>query len=416
MVMRSSPQLRMCSFKFVPGARALIGASQVLSSAIALSLTKGGSPEFWFTLRALSVARDFLIAAPESIRQQFFQIASRFRGTLHQVRGPASALSHLLCNMGWQITCDGLVHVSAFQSFPLLGTSLQRFRRAMILTWQDGLVKTHTSRWGWFQYPDIDLISTTKVLNQFNDGQRRALIREIAGGSQLASQKAHWLDSSDGTCQFCGQPDSRSHRILSCPIGAEIRLPFQPVLDRLVEDDSCLLDFPVVLVDFDLLTLHSLHFALPAAIWSSECLDRIQDTLRLGFDLHWYTDGACCFPDSPLSRHSAFAVIWDLCHHDAERQLCAGDFLATGIHPETFQVAATARTPGEQDILRAELQAVTESLRSLFTLERAWSMLTHRLLWIWLPWRFTPSLRGILLRRITWTSCFWSGSAEVAFG
>ena len=86
-------------------ARALIGSAKVLSSAIVLALTKGGilDPEFWFVLRVVLTARSFLLNARESIVSRFFWIASRFRGSLHLVRGPASALSHLLCGIGWHL-------------------------------------------------------------------------------------------------------------------------------------------------------------------------------------------------------------------------------------------------------------------------------------------------------------------------
>ena len=137
-------------------------------------------------------------------------------------------------------------------------------------------------------------------------------------------------------------------------------MPFASVLARLTEADSCLLDFRVVLVDFDLLTLQSLRFSLPAAIWSPECLTRIHEVVAQGHELHWFTDGACCHLDSPLTRHSAFAVIWDLCLTDAERTIAAGEFLATGIHPDTLVSVVSARTPGEQDILRAEIHAIYE--------------------------------------------------------
>ena len=35
------------------------------------------------------------------------------------------------------------------------------------------------------------------------------------------------------------------------------------------------------------------------------------------------------FPESPLTRHAAFAVVWDLCLTDDERRIQVDRFLAT---------------------------------------------------------------------------------------
>ena len=341
-------------------ARALIGPVKVLSSPIVLALTKGGilDPEFWFILRAIATARSFLLNATPQVVNDFFWISSRFRGSLHQVRGPASALSHLLCGIGWQITADGFLHVSAFQSFPLLSTSLQRLRRFLVHTWQDGLVRSLTSRFSWFQFPDIDLVNTPRVLARFSDSQRRVHLKEIAGGCQLASQKKHWLDSADGLCPHCKMEDTRTHRLLECPLGAEVRVPFKPSLDFLVESESCLLEYPVIMVDPDVQALSLLHFSFPVVSWPEACLRHVLHAVDCGVDMHWYTDGSCLFPESPLTRHAAFAVVWDLCLSDDERRIQADRFLSTKEHPHSFEVVAAGRSHGEQDILRAELHAI----------------------------------------------------------
>ena len=242
-------------------ARALLGPSKSLSSVLALSLTRNGilDPEYWLTLRALSLARDFLLRSGPAVVIQFLYIASRFRGSLHQLKRPASALPFLLCNIGWQITSEGVLHVSAFRSFSLVGVSLQRIRGHLTLSWQVQLVRTHTARESWYHFPDIDLLSTVKTLLKFNDGLRKNMTKELSGGCQLASQKQHWLDSSDGTCQFCQPPDTRTHRLMTCPIGAEVREPFMNVWRSLAESGDCMLEFPFVMVHPHLEALHLMH-------------------------------------------------------------------------------------------------------------------------------------------------------------
>ena len=267
-------------------------------------------------------------------------------------------LSVIFCVELVGISKEGVLHVSAFQSLPLLTTSPHRIRRFLLQTWQEGLAKSLTSRKSWYQYPDIDILNTVRVLNRFSDAGRGVHLKEIAGGCQLAAQKKHWQDSSDGMCSFCGQEDTRSHRLLDCPLGSEARAPFQSALSGLVSDESCMLEYPVVLVDPDLQALDLLHFTFPVTPWPAETLALVQDSVDAGRDLHWFTGGSCLFPESPLTRHATYAVVWDLCFNDHERCLLADRFLATQTHPESLQTILVSRSHGEQDILRAELHAV----------------------------------------------------------
>ena len=341
-------------------ARALFGSSANLSPAIALACTKNAilDPEYWLILRAIANARTFLAPKTMQMQQDFFWLSSRFRGSLSQVHGPASALAHLLEKVDWKIDRLGQLHVTAFLHFPLLEVSLKRIERFLQKAWMDKLVIMHTNKTKLFHFPDIARIETLAVLNKFVDGKRWLLIREIAGAFQTASQKQRWLDNSSGLCPFCNQPDSREHRLLECPIGAEVRQPYQQAIAQWIADESLFPAFPVISVYPEDEAFQLVHFRQPQPVWQPSVRAAAEAIHRAGYEVHWFTDGSCLFPGDPTARHAAFSVVLDLCCTDEERVVMSDQYKWNALELPTLQVACVARSQGEQDILRAETHAI----------------------------------------------------------
>ena len=250
-------------------------------------------PEFLFVLHLLVTVRRFVITLVRSRALDFFYLASHFLGSLRQVHGPAAALGLVLRNLGWQINADGVISVGTFLDFDFLSCSSARLRRFLELTWQYQLIQFSTSRWSWFEFPDISIQDTRQVLSFFQDPQRTLLIREIAGGYQLAGQKKHWLDSEDGTCKRCDQLDSRRHRLADCPLGADIREPFGDLFRFVEQSGSCMLDFPAICVHPDSEALRLLHFRFEFPTWSDEVVVALQTYVDSDCVPHFYTDGSC---------------------------------------------------------------------------------------------------------------------------
>eukprot|EP00435_Cladocopium_sp_Y103_P019437 s1570_g4.t1 len=341
-------------------AHALFGAHQSLSPAIALVFTCGGilDPEFWLLTRAIATARSFLLQQSEATCQAFFRLCSQFRGSLQQVHGPAAALAFMLCNVDWKLDAQGSLHVTAFLSFPLLGSSMQRISRFLRVAWLDRLVMLHTSRTKWYHLPDISLDETLQVLNKYEDSKRWKLIREIAGAFQTANQKQKWLPGATGSCEFCNQGDGRRHRLLHCPIGAHLRESFSSIIAELEAADSLLPDHLVIAKHPNLEALQAMFFAQPLPCWGLAIKQHVANRVLEGRIPHWYTDGSCMHPTDKNTRHAAFAVVLDLCCTDDERRDIADRYRGSSLTIPTFQVVCTARCQGEQDILRAELSAI----------------------------------------------------------
>ena len=346
-------------------ARAVLGPSQSMSSAIALICFHKGilDPEHWMIAQILRIARAFLLAAPLDVRRAFLHIASRFQGTLHCVRGPASALSFCLQQIGWQIDREGVISVNAFLRFDLCANSFQRFRRFLDVSWQKGLIMALTFRKSWYHFPDIAIAPTVAVLKKFNPSQQRRLIRENSGSYQCHVQKSKWIANDDGLCPLCGvAEDSRSHRLLECAIGQDTREPFSGLVQWLQDTGSEFAQFPFVTVHPDHEALICAAFSLTVPSFDDVILDFISQRVAQGVNIHWFTDGSCMAQSDPSSRFSAFAIAVDLCCDDMDRKAQAAKATATSVAPASLQQVMSCRTPGEQDILRAEIFAAATVL------------------------------------------------------
>eukprot|EP00438_Fugacium_kawagutii_P034410 Skav207745 [mRNA] locus=scaffold362:495056:499741:- [translate_table: standard] len=341
-------------------ADALVGRSRTLSPVILLLCTSNDilDPEYWMLKRIILAARAYLLRATPDHVAAFLATASQFRGTVTQVRGPASALGYAVQQLDWTIDSTGVIHATAFDFFNLCHMSVRRITRLMTLAWQKDLIKTRTERYSWFAQPDICRVHTCAVLARFADKDRVYLLRELAGGYQTDHQKHHWDSEHPEHCSFCGQQDSREHRLLHCPVAQPARVPFTQLLHELSESGFDLPAFPVA-------TMHP-HFELSQSLQFKISIEQISDAASrwsrqraaANHALHWYTDGSCQHPSSPMTRHSAYAVVLDMALSDHERESHARAFLRHGTVPPTLQTALVARTQGEQDILRAELQAI----------------------------------------------------------
>ena len=339
-------------------AAALLGASSYLSPAVALACASSIlDPEFWIIFRIICVARAFLLRCPACV-VDFCHQASRFSGHLHSVTGPASALGFVLKSMGWQLDAAGNLSTDAFLSFPLTGISQKRVRRLLERAWMDRLVLLHTQRRSWFHFPDICHHATRVVLGKFSDPERKLLTLEIAGGYQLAHQKNKWAHDADDACEHCQQPDSRRHRLVECPIGNEVRRPFQEILSHCDTEGYLFPDYPVITVQPEIDTHRVLHYAASEPVWEEAILTAIFQHLSVHKELRWYTDGSCFHSPSVTTRYAAFAVVWDMTLDAQEREHVARRFSDTGTKAAVFQTVAVGRNKGEQDILRAELSAI----------------------------------------------------------
>ena len=337
---------------------ALLGDSYSASPAIALlCATRILDPEYYTIERTLLAARSFLMLLSEAEQHTFYLVASQFRGTLHKVRGPASAFSFCLRQVGWLVDQQGMIILQGSLKFPLVEISAQRIKRFLAQAWRANLVVTHTLRKNWFGFPDISHEDTRAVLKQFDCSQRRFLLKLVSGGFQTAPQKLKWTGREDDKCEFCDMQDSQTHRLLHCPIGNSVRIKYSSMIAELENEGFSFSEFPVVTVMPYQEMIQQLHFQSVIPDFPEVILNLVESRKDSGIRLHWFTDGSSQCPHIQSARFSAFHVALDLCETDEDRVSFENNYLTTDTLPSIIPVISS-RTPGEQDILRAEMYAI----------------------------------------------------------
>lgn len=341
-------------------AHALVGHAPNMTPCLVLLLCHNGilDPEFVMIKKTILAARLFLLEASQDDTTYFLNIAAAFQGTLLEVRGPATALAFCLSLVGWQIDRRGNLLTSAFDSFCITTCSIKRITRLLVRAWQKDLIVGRTQRHSWFRTPDICRTATVRALSHFQGRPRVALLKELSGAYQLETQKQKWATDATGICRFCPQEDSRCHRMVECPAGHTVRTQYEPVLQWIEETGSRLPEFPFATVHPYADLIHTLFFQLTLEPPSDSLRAHVHLCQTHGVPIHWTTDGACQMPHLPDLRQSAFVVILDTCTTDEER--CAVVSTPVGnSHNKGWKAVFAGRTPGEQDILRAELTALT---------------------------------------------------------
>ena len=349
-------------------ANALVGKSKAMTPCLVLLLTGTTilDPTFQCIHMALRAAKTWLHQANQRDQHRFFHLTATATGRAADIKGPASALRYYLDILAWKCDKQGFLNVAPFLQIHLLQDSWQRIEAFLIQAWQQDLIVTRTHRTSQFGLPDVSRHDTIAILSKFDDASRRKLIREIAGAYQTTAQKLHWAESHPAQCRFCTHDDSKNHRLSECPAFAEIRAPYQRLLDELHEAGHSMIEFPVIHVHKDHLVQQHLQFREPRIIFPDMLTKHFEDNKQInGAIPNFYTDGSCFHPTHATTRYASFAIVLDLCRDNQERMNQIDLYNVTGSMPPTLILIAAGRVFGEQTINRAELMAITELIKQV---------------------------------------------------
>ena len=194
----------------------------------------------------------------------------------------------------------------------LLEDSFAKLLRFSTQAWQEDLLTLYSASTQLRGLPDVSRTDTVAVVRTFPKKDRRALLREISGAFLIGPQKAHISSDASSSCEFCQLRDGKEHRILECPAFSEARQPFQDILNRLVDEGSSLLYFPVVHVHRDFYVHQALHYQESPLTICPAAIQLANAKLDAGITPVFYTDGSCLYPQHPSSRYAAAAIVFDL--------------------------------------------------------------------------------------------------------
>ena len=143
-------------------------------------------------------------------------------------------------------------------------------------------------------------------------------------------------------------------------MGHECRQKYLPHLAVIEEEGWTMAEFPVVHVQPARDLISQIHFQHQISPIPAKILDWVEDRKQNNIEVHWFTGGSCQFPHLQNARFSAFNISVDLCSNDQERCQYAKDFPSPCMIPPSVVPVLSSRTPGEQDILRSEMTAISE--------------------------------------------------------
>eukprot|EP00438_Fugacium_kawagutii_P011100 Skav204217 [mRNA] locus=scaffold1606:201146:219491:- [translate_table: standard] len=339
-------------------ANAVLGsASHSVNSAIVLHILDSDlyDPLLYVILASVKQAKIFLAKSSPDTVKDFLHILSRESRQFH-VHGPASALREYLLRVGLSCNAQGDLVVDNVIQLNLLTTPYETLKEFLVLEWQQHLLVLQCDRKWIGRFAPVDRDMTISLLRTFADGERLMLIREIAGGFQTKWQQSRWDPTETDECVFCGESDTRSRRLLSCPHFAAERASYAEILQDLEADFAFLCELPAPRVDPQAYFRRVLHYSMPSPVVTDAVVQAINHQFP-DQAVVFYTDGSAFAPHMPLCRHASYSVVVDLAMSDAERIHHAEAFRSTAIMPPSLVKVAVARLPGRQVIHRAELQA-----------------------------------------------------------
>eukprot|EP00438_Fugacium_kawagutii_P008305 Skav206328 [mRNA] locus=scaffold1420:236801:240265:+ [translate_table: standard] len=313
-------------------------------------------PELFVLLQCLRSIRHFLWFSTREVRHKFFRIASRHSCQHWKVHGPAGALAYNLSKIGWHISAHGEIRTHSIVTLDLLQADWQTIVAFITQYWMKHIFQSEIDRPGWRHIPEIDLHATREVLASQPTARQLIAMYALTGAYMMAGQTRHFTDS-DGLCTFCGELDSEEHRLLHCVHFNHVRSRHQPIVDWLLESDSC-----HTLLPFVPKTPHWEHdfwleTQLPDVTYVMEVLAQIE-TFPGDQQHFFYTDGSCLHPQHIGYRVAGFAAVWHPPCTPEEACHIAQQHLAKHTLPDSFLVVGTGPCVGRQTVARAELQAV----------------------------------------------------------
>ena len=339
--------------------KALLGDHKQASSFLACScLVSGLDDPLLFVIIQLVRSIRRLYAYFPDLAREMVNFSVGFQGPV--ALGPASALKKYLEKIQWKINSDGtMVGPAGFQANVFLNSPKELktiFRQA----WSYVVFAEVQHRKCISEY-NINHRLTCKVFRAFPPSEQVILALNVTGGFQSGTTKSFWAEDADGSCPFCGAPDSHTHRILECMATQCIRDKHQSAVLTLSNERPEWVWLPLARDHPEKeFFRHVFNMRPMPAVHVPENQDDILQ--KLG-KYRFYTDGACCDPTDEDARRASWGVIWDK-SIDATHLNHLRDPLPEieNLFPD-LSCVATGLVGGHQNAARAELSAALHATK-----------------------------------------------------
>ena len=270
----------------------LVGPHRNINGYLACSTLSPmiADPELYVIQQAVRYAREFLMSSDAQTSQSFLLFAATRTHKPRTVTGPSGALAVYLARLGWQLTSDGTILISAFFSLHICNSTWEDLTEAMQHSWMEHVSLQLSSRKGYKGLPTIDAQATQKIFQKMPENTKLTLAYAITGGYMLEAQKAKFDAAASEQCHYCTEAeDTPMHRVLYCPLTAPVRAHYPEACDYFDQHDPCLVTCPVVYIDPEWELHRQIWFAMPDPVLALPAFAMCSPI---------YTDGTCPYPTS----------------------------------------------------------------------------------------------------------------------
>ena len=133
--------------------------------------------------------------------------------------------------VGWELNANGIVSGPDHLQFDVLKDPIKKIINTCREMWNHHIIAS-MDRKGIGDFL-LDSRLSLRVCAKCTESVQQLTKMNVVGGFQTQSMKAIWHKETSEKCVFCGECDTRDHRLLHCPLGTEIRSQYPDVIDVL---------------------------------------------------------------------------------------------------------------------------------------------------------------------------------------
>ena len=251
-------------------------------------------PEFVIAVNRLRTFRQVVRELPEMHSFFFDRLGHEGR-----YKGPTALLVKSLEALGWVATHPGLFQDDYGRLFHVCLTPLSHVTKLLLSSWCDVVASRVNHRLYLTDLTNIDL-QLSKQVKHLLPGERALLRGQQTGAFFSGEYVKHFTQVHSIPCKFCGNSDSRIHRLRDCP---KIE-PWKALFPRLMDT-------------WDALPMHTAMFGLWEEPRTLRAWQGLLDSVALPCVRRqtvdepkvFYSDGACLNPSLGYLKLAAAAVI-----------------------------------------------------------------------------------------------------------
>ncbi len=316
-------------------------------------------PQLFVLVEVVCLIRQLAFHEPQ-LANSIVETASSYDGhPPKQSWGPGTTLAAYCKRVGLVIHPNGEVGGPEFTRCNILSDSCKMIKKFLINHWGSKVYQEIEHRKGVPKDRLFNRDIVFQVLRKFENSDQRGIFLNIAGGFQSGALKSMLYENQSENCPYCGEVDTKTHRLIDCKQFADIREKHDGAVKILKENHPEWIHLPLPIKHQDCsffnLVMSTKVNPIPYDLFN----DEYPQNERLAI----FTDGTCCESKNILARRAGFSVVVDYSSSQTERYKLLEKFIQDGQIPECFRVHTTSHVVGSQDPARAELSAIVHVVK-----------------------------------------------------